>query len=151
MTQNFVLRLVSMCLLLLTALPSPAFSRTARSVPRSRHRRRAYQVGTATWYGKKGQGLQGKPTASGDAFDKHDFTAASRTLPLGSQVKVTNLSNGKSVVVTVNDRGPHNRKAIIDLSQAAAAEIGRLKEGLFRVRLDVLKQPAQATATEAKR
>src|SRR3954467_10282348 len=72
-----------------------------------------YQVGRASWYGKR---FDGRSTASGEPFDMFQFTAAHRTLPLGTLVRVTNLRNGRSVVVRVNDRGPMVRGRIIDLS-----------------------------------
>ncbi|MGH7866343.1 MAG: septal ring lytic transglycosylase RlpA family protein, partial [Candidatus Dormibacteraceae bacterium] len=78
---------------------------------------KAYQVGTASWYGEY---FQGKPTASGEPYDMHDLTAAHPTLPLGTFVKVTNLRNGKAVVVRINDRGPVVDGRIIDLSSNAA-------------------------------
>ena len=101
-----------------------------------------YQVGTASWYGSD---FDGKPTASGEAFDMFGMTAAHPTLPLGSYVKVTNLRNGRSVVVKVNDRGPVVPGRIIDLSLSAAEALDFKEHGIQRVRLDVLryKQPRQ--------
>lgn len=78
-------------------------------------------VGIASWYGP---GFHGHKTASGERFNKHAFTAAHKTLPLGSRVKVTNLSNGRSVIVKINDRGPYGHGRIIDLSQRAKDAIG---------------------------
>jgi rare lipoprotein A len=98
---------------------------------------KAYQVGTASWYGEY---FQGKATASGEPFDMRDFTAAHPSLPLGSFVKVTNLRNGKAVVVRINDRGPVVDGRIIDLSRNAASALGFKERGLQRVRLD-LYQP----------
>ena len=96
-----------------------------------------YQVGTASWYGEL---FQGKPTASGEPFDKRDFTAAHPSLPLGTFVRVTNLRNGKAVVVRVNDRGPVVDGRIIDVSYNAARALGFKEHGLQKVRLD-LYQP----------
>jgi len=98
---------------------------------------KAYQVGTASWYGEY---FQGKTTASGEPFDMRDFTAAHPSLPLGTFVKVTNLRNGKAVVVRINDRGPVVDGRIIDLSREAASALGFKARGLQRVRLD-LYQP----------
>jgi len=98
---------------------------------------KAYQVGTASWYGEY---FQGKTTASGEPFDMRDFTAAHPSLPLGTYVKVTNLRNGKAVVVRVNDRGPVVDGRIIDLSRNAASALGFKERGLQTVRLD-LYQP----------
>lgn len=99
---------------------------------------RPYQVGTASWYGEQ---FQGKPTASGEPFDMRDFTAAHPTLPLGTYVKVTNLRNGRAVVVRINDRGPVVDGRIIDLSCNAAQALGFKDRGVQTVRLDVHSSP----------
>lgn len=91
--------------------------------------------GAASWYGPK---FQGRPTASGEKFDKEELTAAHPTLPFDTLVRVTNETNGKSVVVRINDRGPFTGKRIIDLSQRAAQVIGLLNTGVGPVKLDVL-------------
>jgi len=96
-----------------------------------------YQVGTASWYGDY---FQGKQTASGEPYDMRDFTAAHPSIPLGTFVKVTNLRNGKSVVVRINDRGPVVDGRIIDVSYNAARALGFKERGLQKVRLD-LYQP----------
>jgi rare lipoprotein A len=95
-----------------------------------------YQVGTASWYGED---FDGKPTASGENYDMYDLTAAHPTLPLGSYVKVTNLRNGRAVVVKVNDRGPIVPGRIIDVSYGAAQALHFENRGLQRVRLDLVK------------
>jgi rare lipoprotein A len=100
-----------------------------------RHKVRPYQVGTASWYGKE---FEGKPTATGEPYDMHEFTAAHMTLPLGTWVKVTNLRNGNWVVVRINDRGPVVPGRIIDLSYGAARMLNFKSRGLTRVRLDVI-------------
>src|SRR5229473_3325575 len=92
---------------------------------------KAYQVGTASWYGEQ---FQGKQTASGEPFDMRDFTAAHPSLKLGTYVKVTNLRNGKAVVVRINDRGPVIDGRIIDLSYNAARALGFKERGLQTVR-----------------
>jgi rare lipoprotein A len=97
---------------------------------------RAYQVGTASWYGED---FDGKPTASGEPYDMYDMTAASLTIPLGTYVKVTNLHNGRAVVVKVNDRGPVVPGRIIDVSYGAAQALQFQHKGLQRVRLDLVK------------
>ena len=99
-----------------------------------------YQVGTASWYGET---FQGKPTASGEPYEMYDMTAAHLKLPMGSYVKVTNLRNGKSVVVRVNDRGPVVPGRIIDLSYGAAQALQFKRRGLQRVRLDLVN-PVQS-------
>jgi rare lipoprotein A len=90
----------------------------------------------ASWYGR---GFQGRPTASGEPFDMHGLTAAHRTLPFGTPVEVRNPRNGRSVVVRINDRGPHTRRRDIDLSYAAARELGIAGRGTARVDLRVLR------------
>jgi rare lipoprotein A (peptidoglycan hydrolase) len=95
----------------------------------------ADQVGLASWYGAD---FQGKPTASGQIFDEEKLTAAHRTLPLRSRVRVTNLENGRSVEVRINDRGPYVAGRVLDLSSRAAKSIGMHKEGLALVRIEVL-------------
>ena len=100
-----------------------------------------FQVGKASWYGRI---FQSKQTASGEPYDMYQFTAAHRTLPLGSWIKVTNLKNDRSVVVRVNDRGPVRRSRIIDLSYSAAKMLGMGHDGVDPVRLDVLQTPVIA-------
>ena len=92
-------------------------------------------TGLASWYGAK---HQRKRTASGEVFDQKKFTAAHRTLPWGSIVKVTNLDNGKSVEVRINDRGPFTKGRVIDLSRAAARALGMLESGVSPVRMELL-------------
>lgn len=101
-----------------------------------------YQVGIASWYGKQ---FYGKATASGEDFDMFELTAAHRQLPLGTYVKVTNLRNGKSVVVRVNDRGPYVAGRIMDLSYSAARMLS-FRDGVERVRLDLVKSQTVAEA-----
>jgi rare lipoprotein A (peptidoglycan hydrolase) len=107
-----------------------------------------YQVGTASWYGSD---FDGRLTASGEPYDMYDMTAAHLKLPLGSYVRVTNLHNGRAVVVKINDRGPIVPGRIIDLSYGAALALGYNSRGLQRVRLDVVKphQPRPAYQTVA--
>ena len=102
-----------------------------------------YQVGRASWYGKK---FDGKETASGETYDMFRFTAAHRTLPLGTLVRVTNLHNGKWVLVRINDRGPVIPGRILDLSYGAARMLGMT--GVGRVRLDIVPQPEQELVAE---
>jgi len=91
--------------------------------------------GTASWYGAR---HQGRRTASGERFDHNALTAAHRTLPFGTRVRVTNLRNRRSVVVRINDRGPHARARIIDLSRKAAQNLGMLHAGVAPVRVETL-------------
>jgi rare lipoprotein A len=90
-------------------------------------------LGQAVYYGAE---LAGNPTASGEIFDPSLLTAAHRTLPLGSNVQVTNLANGLTTIVRINDRGPFREGSIIDLSTAAAQRIGLLPKGSGQVRLE---------------
>ena len=90
--------------------------------------------GVASWYGP---GFAGRRTASGEAFNPREYTAAHRTLPFGSRVRVT--MNGRSVVVRINDRGPFAAGRVIDLSQAAAEELGLRRAGSGRVELALLE------------
>lgn len=93
----------------------------------------ALQMGRASFYGP---GFHGEQTASGDLFDQEALTAAHRTLKFGTRLRVTNLENGSTVLVTVNDRGPFVKGRVIDLSKAAARALGFLRQGTARVRLD---------------
>jgi rare lipoprotein A len=114
-------------------------SRTRKTQPKPK----PYQVGMASWYGKQ---FHGKTTASGEDFDMFELTAAHKQLPLGSYVKVTNLRNGKWVIVRVNDRGPYVGNRIMDLSYSAARMLS-FRSGLERVRLDVI-EPATVASNQ---
>src|SRR5262249_37883784 len=89
-------------------------------------------VTTASWYGP---GFYGRRTSSGEVYKRNSLTAASRTLPIGSHVRVTNLSNGRSVMVRINDRGPYVRGRDIDLSHRAAQQIGLVRSGVASVQI----------------
>ncbi len=103
------------------------------------HAGEAAEEGIAAYYSNV---FQGRKTASGARYDKNRLTAAHNHLPFGTRVRVTNLKNGESVVVTINDRGPHGGNRIIDLSRAAAEKIGLLHRGIGRVRLDIVETVA---------
>ena len=92
------------------------------------------EEGMASYYA---DALNGNATASGEPYNKDDMTAAHRTLEFGTLVKVTNIDNGKSVTVRINDRGPHTKARIIDVSGAAAAKLGLLDSGTAKVSLEV--------------
>jgi rare lipoprotein A len=98
------------------------------------------QRGLASVYSEH---LNGKRTASGERYDSNSLTAAHRTLPFGTEVRVTNLDNGKSVRVRVNDRGPHIQGRIVDLSSRAATVLG-MRSGVARVKVEILAQPTHA-------
>lgn len=94
------------------------------------------QQGWASWYGPR---FHGRRTANGERFNKFHLTAAHRTLPFNTRVRVTNLQNGRSLVVRINDRGPYIRGRIIDLSYAAARRLGMHQHGVIRVRVEILR------------
>jgi rare lipoprotein A len=119
---------------------STSSAQTKPEIRKQAGRNQPYQIGTASWYGEY---FVGKPTASGEDFDMYDMTAAHPTLPLGSYVRVTNLRNGRTVVVKVNDRGPVVPGRIIDLSYGAAQVLQFENRGLQRVRLDLVKPRTQ--------
>ncbi len=106
------------------------------------------EFGIATWYGEKFHGLE---TASGEMFDMFRLTAAHRRIPLGAMVRVTNLRNGRSVVVRINDRGPVVESAMLDLSFAAAQKLGIVDQGRAQVRLDQLVEVAVASPQSPSR
>jgi rare lipoprotein A len=93
------------------------------------------EEGKATWYGRE---HHGRLTANGERFDMYGMTAAHRTLRIGTRVRVTNLMNGKSVVVRINDRGPYAKGRIIDLSWAAAKEVDMIDRGVVPARVEVI-------------
>ena len=94
------------------------------------------QVGLASWYGRD---FHRKQTASGERYDMNDLTAAHRSLPLDTVVRVTNLSNNRSVVVRINDRGPFSQGRVIDVSRSAAQLLGMTKAGVVPVRVEVFE------------
>ncbi|SNT37220.1 rare lipoprotein A [Granulicella rosea] len=102
-------------------------------------------LGLASWYGSV---LDGHPTASGEIFDKDQLTACHRTLPFGTMVRVVDVTSGKSVVVKINDRGVLSPDRVIDLSSGAARELGILRAGIAKVRLEVLKNNWRQAKTE---
>ena len=108
-----------------------AEAREARELERKRSR------GKASWYGSR---FHGKPTASGETFDRRAMTAAHRDLPFGTRVRVTNTRNGRAIVVRINDRGPFARGRIIDVSEGAARKLGMLRSGTARVVVEILPE-----------
>ena len=93
-------------------------------------------TGVASWYGHS---YHGRLTANGEVYDMYALTAAHRSLPLGTRVRVTNLKNGRSVVVRINDRGPYKRGVIIDLSRRAASQLGMIQDGRVRVEVAAIR------------
>ncbi len=100
------------------------------------HKENKVIYGKASYYANM---FQGRKTANGQRFDQGKFTAAHRTLAFGTKVKVTNMSNNKSVIVTVNDRGPFVRGRMIDLSSSAFKAIGNTRSGVLKVKMEILK------------
>jgi peptidoglycan lytic transglycosylase len=92
--------------------------------------------GIASWYGKD---FHGKKTASGERYNMYDLTAAHRSLPFGTKIRVTNLANNRKVIVTINDRGPFVKNRILDLSYGAARKLRFVKKGITRVKIEILK------------
>jgi rare lipoprotein A len=110
-------------------IPSPEKEMAKKEIPKG------VQYGIASWYGKD---FHGKPTSSGEIYDMYQLTCAHNTLPLGTMVMVTNMENGKSVELKVNDRGPFVKDRIIDLSYAAAQMVGMYEKGTAYVKLEVI-------------
>ncbi len=104
------------------------------------------ETGIASWYGP---GFHGQETANGEIYDQNAMTAAHRTLPMPSLVKVTNLENGRSIRVRINDRGPFAHGRIIDLSKRAAELLGFMRQGIAKVRVQVLEDESRAMAMAA--
>jgi rare lipoprotein A len=97
------------------------------------------QIGLASWYGLE---EHNRYAASGERFSKHAYTAAHKTLPMGTVVRVTNFENGRDVIVTINDRGPFVRGRIIDLSHAPAKSIDMIQKGVVKVKVEVVSTPS---------
>ncbi len=106
-----------------------------RTQPSPAEIRPGEKVGKASWYGRQ---FHGRTTASGERFDMYKLTAAHRTLPFGTKVRVTNIENGKSVIVRINDRGPWIDDIIIDVSREAARRLGFINQGVTQVKLELL-------------
>lgn len=101
------------------------------------------QIGLASWYGLE---EHNNYAASGERFSKHDYTAAHKTLPMGTVVRVTNLENGRDVIVKINDRGPFVGDRIIDLSHAPATSIDMIQKGVVKVKVEVVSTPSSKTS-----
>lgn len=117
---------------LLTLLIALFFTSNVMAKTQVKHRTH----GEASYYAEF---HHGKKTANGERFNMHAMTAAHRTLPLGSKIKVTNLSNGKEVVLRVNDRGPYAKNRVLDVSKGAAKKLGMIKTGTAKIRIQVLE------------
>ena len=130
--------LLTGCSIRPTPAPVPPSAPPVPAAPRPAPTQEPYftQTGMASFYGAA---HDGKTRADGGTFDRHEFTAAHRTLAFGTKVRVTNLDNGMSVTVEINDRGPHVKGRIIDLSQAAARALGITQDGVARVKLEAFR------------
>lgn len=104
------------------------------------------QSGEASYYARM---LEGRPTASGTIYRQDSLTAAHRFLPLGTVVKVTNLDNNKDVIVEINDRGPFAKERIIDMSRAAAKELGMMESGVAEVKVEVVEPAPGYTVSDS--
>jgi rare lipoprotein A len=118
-------------------LPAPMVAPQVKEEVPNAEGPKVEQVGNASWYGPA---QDGKETASGETFDQNKLTAAHPTLPLGTKAVVTNLETGKSVTVTINDRGPFVKGRKIDLSRAAARQIGMSKNGVAKVKIETRRR-----------
>jgi rare lipoprotein A len=142
----FLLFLFSSCTLVKVAtFPVKVGVKTVEIVGKTTYNVLTYPIpkgpkteGIASWYGSE---FYGRPTASGEIYRGNELTAAHKTLPLNTYVKVINLENGKSVIVRINDRGPFMKGRIIDLSYAAAKKIDMIEKGTAPVRLRILSRP----------
>ena len=108
----------------------------AATQPQRRPRGTQAEIGIASFYERA---FHGRTTASGRTYDERELTAAHRTLPFGTRVRVTNVANGRSVVVTITDRGPFARGRIIDVSRRAARKLGFWRDGIAKVRVEVIQ------------
>ena len=144
--MNRVLSILMAALLLVASVgaapvPDHPIDQVKTKTKASRSGPKPYQIGKASWYGKR---FHGRTTASGEDFDMFELTAAHRQLPLGTYVKVTNLRNGKSIIVRVNDRGPYIRGRIMDRSYSAARMLD-FHAGVEKVRLDIVESQTVAS------
>jgi rare lipoprotein A len=119
-------------------IPAVSVAATTPVMPNEIYRER----GVASWYGKE---LQGKKTGSGEVFDMNGISAAHRTLPFGTMIRVTNLDNSKSIKARINDRGPFIKSRILDLSYGAAKKLGFVEQGTTRVQIETV-EPVRGTA-----
>lgn len=127
------LNLLFVCALLLAGISAPLMAAQPGQV----------LTGVASYYHDS---LHGNKTASGKVYNKHQLSAAHKTLPLGTRVRVTEPNSGRSVVLEVNDRGPFIKGRIIDLSRRAATELGMIKRGLAKVKVEILSLPSRSGA-----
>jgi rare lipoprotein A len=118
------------------AQTAPQHVDARKSSPSCTQARQYQEVGTASWYGRE---HHGRRTASGQSFNMNALTAAHRTLPFGSRIRVTNVKNGRTVVLTVNDRGPFVRGRFLDVSYRAARDLDFVRAGITRVKVQIIE------------
>ncbi len=135
--------MIRLCVLLLAS----SLLLTENALAAIQHELVFQEEGVASWYGGF---FHGRKTASGAVFDMHQLTAAHKSLPLNTMVRVTNLDNGKSVDVLLNDRGPYIGNRIIDLSRGAAERLGFKERGLAKVKIEYLPEASKAFAKTLK-
>lgn len=129
-------KIVTIFMILIMSLSLVAETKSNNTKNEVSESEKIYQVGMASFYGGK---WHGRRTASGEIFNTHSLTAAHKTLPFNTSVKVTNLSNGKSVVVRINNRGPYVKGRVIDLSTAAFKSIENERKGVTKVKLEIIR------------
>ncbi|MDD5549634.1 MAG: septal ring lytic transglycosylase RlpA family protein [Sulfurovaceae bacterium] len=111
------------------------FTATIYAKPSDNNETKKCITGQCSWYGPK---FNGKKTASGEKFDSSKFTAAHKTLPFGTKLKITDKNSGKSTIVVVNDRGPFTKSRVLDISSSAAQELGVIDKGIFTAEIEIL-------------
>lgn len=128
--------------LMLFFLPLQVFAQVKTDAAQSKASQKQHTVlyGQASYYASK---FHGRKTANGEIFDHKKMTAACNTLPLGTWVLITNLRNGKTIKVKINDRLHHKTRRLVDLTSAGAQKLGFIKQGLTRVKVEVIKYPAK--------
>ena len=132
--QRLVAFITLSLMLLGSFVPGDAVARAVKKRVKQARRESGY----ASWYGP---GFMNKRTANGEWFDPKEMAAAHRTLPFDTRVRVTNLENGRRIVVRINDRGPYKKNRVLDVTPAVAKRLAFKKKGLTRVRIDVVKRP----------
>jgi rare lipoprotein A len=142
------IKVIATCSLAIALSLCPAYAAQKATAPPHRPAIQRVQYGVASWYGREDQG---RLMACGERFNEYAMVAANRTLPLGTAVKVTNLRNGRSVVVRIKDRGPGVRSRIIDLSRAAAERLDFVHRGLAPVKVRVLTMPRERRTVAKQR
>jgi len=136
-SSGFIFLILSAFMLIHGCTPAPRYAEEPyQKAPHKRFKVGQTWTGLASWYGPK---FHGRKTANGERYDMNGLTAAHRRLPFNTIIEVTNLSNGKSCRVRINDRGPFKGRRILDLSKGAARRIGLIQDGVTEVRIRIIK------------